>query len=95
MIDAINEAMFEFAQSLQCAFDKGWRIKDLRYGERRLGVGPTLIFKKDDKEVMCFNPEDVNKLLEEERKTTHVCGLMGFNPMLGDYCEACYQRDKK
>ena len=35
------------------------------------------------------------KPTKECGKSTHVCGVMGFNPILGDYCEACYQRDKK
>jgi hypothetical protein len=27
-----------------------------------------------------------------KEKSNHVCGLMGFNPMLGDSCPACEER---
>ena len=62
MNDLIQEAMFEFVQDVELVFERGWKVKGLQYGERRLGIGPSLIMKKDDQEVICYTNEDVLKL---------------------------------
>ena len=66
LLDLMNEGLFEFAQTMQSVFDKGWRIKEMRYGEARLGIGPSLVFQKDDEVTTCYGTEDVERLIQQE-----------------------------
>ena len=35
------------------------------------------------------------KVREAVKKVIHMCGMQGYNPMLGDTCPACEERIKK
>lgn len=44
---AMQEALCEFAQSIQSLIDKGWRIVEIKYGERKFDISTKLVIQKD------------------------------------------------
>lgn len=66
MEDAINEAMFEFAFTCQHLIQRGWHFVDIKYGERRLGIGPSLTIKKDDVTKTIYHHDDLVAHLNDE-----------------------------
>lgn len=66
MYDAINEAMFEFALTIKHAMQRGWEIESLFYGERRLGVGPSLTLKRGDEKLTIYSPDDLSHVIQRE-----------------------------
>lgn len=43
MIGIDESGMFEFMLEVQRAIHEGWTFKEIKYGERRLDIGPELI----------------------------------------------------
>lgn len=66
MLHEMMESMFEFALTIQTFVKDGWEFK-MDYGERRLGINPQLIAKKDDKEIRCYNMNDLETELNYDR----------------------------
>ena len=64
MQDAINEAMFEFALTVQSLIKRGWEFKEIDYGERRLGIGPRITIKRGEVAETIHDPYDLERLLE-------------------------------
>jgi hypothetical protein len=68
--DAINEQIFEFAHVVKELIDRGWTFGEIKYNERRLGIGPSMIISKNGKTVRCCCGADIeaelNKEIEEE-----------------------------
>lgn len=59
-MDAINQAMFEFAMTVQCLVKLGYEFVEVKDGERRLGIPPSLILRKDGEEIKCYNPDELD-----------------------------------
>lgn len=66
MEDAINEAMFDFAKVIQSLIGRGWVLGDINYGERRLGIGPSITLSKGESSVKCFSSHDVERVLSDD-----------------------------
>jgi len=66
MYDSINETMFEFAQTIQSLIKLGWAVGEISYGERRFGIGPSIILSKDEKTVTCYSHADIEDILRKE-----------------------------
>jgi hypothetical protein len=64
MEDAINEAMFELALTVQSLIKKGWEFKEIDYGERRLGIGPRITVKRGEVAETIYSYYEVERLLE-------------------------------
>ncbi len=63
--DAINEQIFEFAHLVQRMIKNGWTFGKINYGERRLGISPSITISKDDKVVQCYSISDIETELEK------------------------------
>lgn len=66
MQDGIDEAMFEFAKDVQALVERGWTFGEIKYSERRLGIGPSITVSKGDKTQMCYSHHAVGDILREE-----------------------------
>ena len=67
MNDLIEEAMFEFALTLQLLIDRGWRVKEIDYGERRFGIGPKLLLECDGVIKEFYSVNDIEAFLSTLR----------------------------
>lgn len=66
MQDQINEVMFEFAMTVSYAIKRGYEFVGIEYGERRLGIGPRLLLKKNGEDIVCYSPEDLESRINKE-----------------------------
>ncbi len=68
MNDAINEAMFEWAFTIKRLLESGWTLGKLNYSSARLGIGPSLVISKDGKDVICYDPSDVENIIRNHHE---------------------------
>lgn len=64
--DKINESMFEFAHVIGGLLRRGWTLGEVKYGERRLGLGPKMKISKDGTDIDCFSYLEVEAVLNRE-----------------------------
>lgn len=58
----INVGMFEFALKISRLLKYGYEIKEIKYGEERLGIDPALVLVKDGIEICCYSVEEIECL---------------------------------
>ena len=66
MYDAINEEIFEVCMTCKHLIKQGWDFVEVKCGERRLGIGPSLIVKKGEEVVTIYCADDLNRLVRRD-----------------------------
>jgi hypothetical protein len=96
MEDAINEAMFEFALTVQQLVKHGWTFSNVTCGERRLGIGPSVTLSKmygnDLREEKCYCLSDIERIVDRENKSA---AATECHRLMRKYKETNDEADKK
>ena len=65
-----NEPMFEFAKTCQALIQLGYSFGEINYGERRLGIGPSMPVTKNSETTTLYDYQDLEILLNKEIEKT-------------------------
>ena len=61
----MNEEMFELAMVVSRLTLLGYEFVEVKSGEPRLEIGPTLILRKDGKEIKCYDIDELEDILRK------------------------------
>ncbi len=64
--ESLNEAFFEFAFTVKEAMRRGWDLVEIKYGERRMGVGPCLIIRRGEETKNIYDGSELEDMLRRE-----------------------------
>lgn len=61
---SVNDDFCEFARTVQSFLDLGWRIVDLKYGERKFDLSTEIVAEKEGVR-RNFSPDDIHCAVRE------------------------------
>ncbi len=68
MEHAIQQTMFEFAQTVQRLVQKGWVFGEINYGRQSWDIGPSISLIKGDESVLCHSYQEIEQILTKEQE---------------------------
>lgn len=64
LFNVVNESMFEFAFVCQEVIKAGWKFAEIGHGDRRLGIGPSLIIIRGSEVKRIYNSDELARMIE-------------------------------
>jgi hypothetical protein len=55
----ISETMFEWGFVIQRLVNRGWTLRQIEYGEERMGVGPRLLLERGGEQKWFYHQNEV------------------------------------